>query len=62
MFHFLQKKMLKKICSKGTSNVLQGGSAEYGQTPHFYIFLDPSLICLVFGTLHCWCLVTDWMG
>ena len=34
MFHFLQKKMVKKICNKGTINVLQGGgSAEYGQRP-----------------------------
>ena len=48
MFHFLQKKMLKKIRNKGTINVLQGGggSAEYGQRPYFYKknFLDPSLI------------------
>ena len=39
MFHFLQKKMLKKIRNKGTINVLQGGgggSAEYGQRPYFY--------------------------
>ena len=30
--------------SKGTSNVLKeggGGSAEYGQRPHFYIFCGP---------------------
>ena len=48
MFHFLQKKLLKKIRNKGTINVLQGGggSAEYGQRPYFYKKknLDPSLI------------------
>ena len=39
---FLWKKMFKQICSKGTSNVLQeGGSAEYGQIPYFYIFVGP---------------------
>ena len=47
MFHFFQKKMLKKIRNKGTINVLQGGggSAEYGQRPYFYNKknLDPSL-------------------
>ena len=38
MFHFLQKKMIKKNRNKGTINVLQGGggSAEYGQRPYFY--------------------------
>ena len=38
------KKCLKNR-NKGTINVLQGGgSAEYGQRPHFYIFCwDPSL-------------------
>ena len=43
MFHFLQKKNIKKIRNKGTINVLQGGggSAEYGQTPYFYIFFGP---------------------
>ena len=35
---FFAEKMFKKNRSKGTSNVLQGGgSAEYGQIPHFYI-------------------------
>ena len=28
MFHFLQKKMVKKICNKGTINVLQGGGGQ----------------------------------
>ena len=47
MFHFLQKKKFKKICNKGTINVLKvggGGSAEYGQRlqfDHFLFLLGP---------------------
>ena len=40
---FLAEKNINKICNKGTINVLQGGSAEYGQGPYFYILFYPSL-------------------
>ena len=44
MFHFLQKKMLKKIRNKGTINVLQGeGQWSMVKDHTFTFFLDPSL-------------------
>ena len=49
MFHFLQKKMLKKIRNKGTINVLQGGGGQRSMVKdHTFTKknLDPSLILL----------------
>ena len=45
MFHFLQKKMIKKIRNKGTINVLQGGGGQRSMVKDhtFTFFLDPSL-------------------
>ena len=33
MFHFLQKKIVNKICNKETINVLQGGGGVSGVWP-----------------------------
>ena len=42
MFHFLQKKMLKKIHNKGTINVLQGGvSGVWSRTILLHFFFGP---------------------
>ena len=43
MFHFLQKKMVKKIRNKGTINVLQGGgvSGVWSKTIKLPFFLGP---------------------
>ena len=47
MFHFFQKKMLKKIRNKGTINVLQGGGGQRSMVKdHTFTTtkkLDPSL-------------------
>ena len=45
MFHFLQKKMFKKNCNKGTINVLQGGGGQRSMVK------DHTLTILFFGTL-----------
>ena len=46
MFHFLQKKILKKICNKGTINVLQGGgvSGVWSKTILLHFFWTLSLL------------------
>ena len=36
MFHFLQKKMVKKICNKGTINVLQGERERERERENIY--------------------------
>ena len=46
MFHFFQKKMLKKIRNKGTINVLQGAGQRSMVKDHTFTTtknLDPSL-------------------
>ena len=51
MFHFLQKKMIKKNRNKGTINVLQGGGGQRSMDKdHTFtlFFLDPSLRCDLF--------------
>ena len=54
MFHFLQKKMLKKICNKGTINVLQGGgvSGVWSKTIllHFFFTLTRVFEMVVCGS------------
>ena len=65
MFHFLQKKMLKKIRNKGTINVLQGGGGVSGVWSktillHFFFFgpFPKSLLKFIYILMDTffWCL------